>query len=57
MGSTVLPKTKEDQRWLASTYVGLGASQALKPLLYRAINFPINYGAIAVLGYGLEVQG
>ena len=31
----------------------LGASQELKPLLYRAINFPINYKAIAVLGYDL----
>ena len=53
MGSPVLPKTKEDQRWLVFTYVGFGPPKDKKPLLYRAINFPINYGAIAVLGYDL----
>ena len=53
MGSPVLPKTKESQRWLATAYVGLGPPGTKKPLLYRAINFPINYNAKAVLGYDL----
>ena len=53
MGSPALPKTKEDQRWLASTYEGLGLPRDQKPLLYRAINSPINYEAIAVQGCNL----
>ena len=53
MGSPVQPKTKEDQRWLASTYVGLGPPGTKNPLLYRAIKFPINSEAKVVLGYDL----
>ena len=53
MGSPVLPKTKKTQRWLASAYVGLGPPGTKKPLLYRAIKFPINSEAKAVLGYDL----
>ena len=53
MGSPVQPKTKEDQRWLASAYVGLGPPGTKNPSYIGPLNFPINSEAKAVLGYDL----
>ena len=53
MGSPVQPKTKENQRWLASAYVGLGPPGTKNP----SYIFPINSEAKAVLGYDLGGSG
>ena len=56
MGSSVQPNAKEDQRWPASAYEGLGPPGAIRGwlgLLNRVIKFPINSEAKAVLGYDL----
>ena len=53
MDSPVLPKTKEDQRWLASTFVGVGPPGTENPYYIGPLIFPLIIKPKVVLGYDL----